>query len=270
MIPQTRPLPPLDSHARSDFLDQMYSMSNQTNVPKFPEPEEMMTEPDLTPDEECRLKRNALQALTTKMTLHAIPCDPGYEKDLLGTVTQHVDRYFHSHNPERIVQYFNDTKNPVTDAFREAFADHMDKEHPIAEDDNKFITAVLDEVTDDDKVNDVVDKIKGDIEQSAQNEVKEIVDDIKDDPEDENQDQNDQSAEIPDTQPETPMGIDTTADSQINESVFHHYLIKHYKENAVPDDPEAMLITPMVETALHYVTRVLFNDGFARRMGMEV
>lgn len=246
----------MDPHAHSEYLAKLYGMHHPTDTPTHTHHIEMDDETDTLSDSEmCRLKTNALKEITKKLCLKSVPCDPGCSHELKSDVDQTVDRYFNM-DSGKLLQYFNDTKNAVTDIIREAMEDELEKGTPVSEEDNNFIVAVVDKVKDDEDVDQVLKTVENQIRSSAEDDIKNIVDEVKDDEEDSVDD--------------TPDGIDPTEETQVNESVFHHYLMKQYKENAVPTDPETMLIKPMVETALHYVTRILFNDGFSRKMGMEV
>lgn len=240
----------MDKFAKSEYLQKLYDMHNSEHKPPMDDHECdcHCDREELTPLQKDNLKINVLHGITKHMCKKSIPCDDGCEDELMGDIDRIVDRYFVS-KKGNLLQYFADTKNTVTDMINDSFEDAIEEYDPVDEDDERFITAVVDKVTNDEDVETVIKSIEKNIKKSAENDIKQIIDDVKDDEEDAS-DQN----EMP------------TEDTNINESVFHHYLIKQYKENIVPDDPEIMLVTPMIETALHYVRRVLFSDGFAREM----
>ena len=238
----------MDKFSKSEYLQKLYDIHSQDDQPCGCDQDEYERE-KLTPVQMDNLKLKALNNITKHMCKRSIPCDDGCgEGDALeAEVDRIVNRYFVS-NKGNLLQYFADTRNTVTDLINEAFDDAVEKIDPVDDDDDEFIAAVVNRVTDDEDVEEVIKKIEDGIKTSAENDIKDIIDDIKDE---ESEDQN----EMP-----------SPTDDNINESVFHHYLVTQYTENTVPDDPEMMLVVPMVETALHYVRRVLFSDGFARRM----
>lgn len=239
----------MDKFANSEYLQKLYDIHNSSEKPHvdYDNHDGDYDREELTPIQKDALKINTLKGITKHMCKKSIPCDDGCGDELEDDIDKIVDRYFVSKRGN-LLQYFADTKNTVTDLINDAFEETIDEIDPVDEDDDKFITAVVDRVTNDEDVDTVIKTIEHNIKKSAEEDIKEIIDDVKDDDE-ENTDQN----EMP-------------SDNNINESVFHHYLIKQYKENFIPEDPELMLVIPMVETALHYVRRVLFSDGFAREM----
>ena len=254
---------------RSDYLDRLYALDKQDREDEAHDhaihshhhhDEDECCKP-MSDADRNKLKINVLNGVAKHMCLKSIPCDKETDYELEADVAEVVDRYF-STRSGKLLQYFSDTKNTVTDIIQEAI-DTALRDHPVVSpDDEQFVTAVVDQVTNDEDVEEVVKTIERDIKKSAEADIQEIIDTVKDDdPDDSDANSaatNPQGAMIP-TFPPTNDGI------QLGESVFHHYLIKCYKEFAVPDDPEIMLVKPMVETAMHYVRRVLFSDGFSRK-----
>lgn len=255
----------LKAYAESPFLAQLYALRG--SAPEIPHKDHVYNGIHMGPDplevntmgpKQCdNLKLNALKGVTKHMCTRCIPNDPGTDDEIMDDVDQIVNKYF-TMNSGKILQYFADTRNTVADIVREAMDDTMEKIQPDSEDNEAFITAVVDQVKDNEDVETVMDTIEKDIKKSAENDIKNIIDKIKDD------ETEDDSSASETTDAVAPPAQEESAN--INESVFHHYLIKQYKENVVPEDPETMLVVPMVETALHYVRRVLFSDGFGRRL----
>ena len=244
----------MDKHTKSEYLQKLYSIYNSDENHHDHEQhhgnhfDDCEKEP-IGKNRLDRMKFNCLHDITKHMCKKSIPCDDNCNDsdELNAAVDKAVSRYFVS-NQGKILQYFTDTKNTVTDIINNAFEDALTNVDISTDedDDEEFIATVVKNVTDDKDVEKVIAKIEDDIKKSAEDDIKKIIDNVKDD-----EDEIDQN--------------EMTVDDNINESVFHRYLIKQYKENIVPDDPEELLMTPMVETALHYVRRVLFSDGFARR-----
>jgi hypothetical protein len=201
-------------------------------------------------------KIDALSAVAKKMTMNAIPYDRhnGHEEDIEPEVFAAVDRYFSS-NRGNLIQYFADTKNTVTTAIKE----ELENDDVLAG--TNFVDVVVDRVTNDEDIDTVIQKIKTEIQDTAAEDIQEITDNIKDEPEDDHTGENGEQQAAPMTEP-----IPSSDTNPLQESIFHHYLIECYKDTEVPDDPNQMLLRPMVETAFHYVRRVLFNDGWGNKM----
>lgn len=234
----------MDKLAKSEYLQKLYDIHNSDEKPSETFDCDDYEREELTPMQKDNLKINVLSNISKHMCKKSIPCDDGCEDELGDDIDKIVDKYFVSKRGN-LLQYFADTKNTVTDLINDAFEDAMTKIDPIDDEDDDFITAVVDRVTNDEDVDTVIKSIESGIKKSAENDIKQIIDDVKDDEDTDNN-------ELP--------------GDGINESIFHHYLMKQYKENAIPEDPEIMLVVPMIETALHYIRRVLFSDGFAREM----
>lgn len=188
----------------------------------------------LSPMEKNHLHCHALKHICHDMCKKSIPCDDGCADDLDRDIDVVVDNYFDRHG-DQVLRYFADTRNTVTDIIESIMDEVMEEVKPISPDNDEFIQSVVDRVGESDDVEEVVKTIRSDIKKHASEDVKRIVDDIKDD------------------------------EADVMESVFHHYLIKSYQESHVPDDMESVLLVPMIETAFHYVRRILFNDGYQRR-----
>lgn len=234
---------------QSAFLDSLYKMANDVETPQIEDSHDAFEPETLTPREIETRKLAALNGITRRMVTDSIPCDDEFKSDLDDEVIATVDRYF-ANRGGKLIQYFADTDNYATRVIKEA----MEGED-ITDDINEFVDMVID--LKDGEFQQISNEIKEDIKRSAQDDLEKIVNDVKDTGE---------TGQEEDGMAMDPVQGDIPSqENPLNESVFHHYLMKHYFEAEVPNDIHQMLLTPMVETAFHYVRRILFDDGFGRR-----
>lgn len=253
-----------EKHMKSEYLDRLYSVMG--NAPMEPSHEEDIPEDDhMCKKDVDKLKMNTLKCLSHHMCKKVIPCDKDFNRDEFDNdIIDEVERYFKTRGGN-LLQYFADTKNSVVDAIKEAFDETMIKSEPIDPESEEFIKAVVDQVDDNQDVEKVLDTIERQIKDSAEKDVKEIIDKISDEEDEIENINNDDPMANPYVQADDMNADNNDTYDNINESIFHHYLIKQYKENVVPNDPEGMLIKPMIETSFHYIRKVLFNEGFLQK-----